>query len=270
MQHPCPRCGTLIASEAMTCPSCGSPLNSLDVAPPAASPESVPAPRKKRPIRLIVGVLLVVIAIPLALGGLLVGGFLSITRHVSAPAQATPVLQAALYADNLTQDHHAWQCAPFASCQYQANGLHILAPTDHLYFSTLSGQVFGEEVIDVQEKLDNGDPQFVGVAIAFRSIGLDGYGFLVYANGTYEFVKWSPKGDVTILIPLTPSIAIHTGLEQTNDLKIIAKGADITMFSNGQQLNQINDTSFSSGNVALGAARFAADAVFSNLVITSP
>jgi len=217
-----------------------------------------------------VGRLLGVYVIPLVLGILLIGGCVPVPRQVSVPLHPTAPLQAVLYADPLTTDRGAWQCGPLASCLYEKNGLHILAPTDHLYFSLLSDHVFGEAVIDVQAALDNGDPAFVGVAIAFRSSGLDGYGFLVYANGMYELVKWDAKGTATILIPLTASTSILTGLNHRNDLKVIARGAEITLFSNGQPLNLITDSTFASGQIALGAARFAADAVFSHLVVTSP
>jgi hypothetical protein len=125
-------------------------------------------------------------------------------------------------------------------------------------------------VIEVQSKLDNGDPEIVGVVIAFRSIGVDGYGFLVYANGQYELVRWDQQGKVTILVPLTLSSSIHTGLNQINKLKVIAKGNQITLYINGKQLQQVTDSTYTSGNVLLGAARIAADAVFSNLIISKP
>lgn len=219
-------------------------------------------PQQKRPVWLM---LLPVIGIPLLLVGLGVGAFFLYTTLAHKTVSRPP-----LYADSLTSDRRAWQCERGATCQFEADGLHILAPTDHLYFSFLSGRQFDEQVIEVQAQLDNGDPQFVGIAIAFRSVGVDGYGVLVFANGTYELVKWDEKGTATILIPPTPSAVIHTGLDQINAIKIIAHGAEITLLVNGQRLQHIHDATYTRGGIALGAARFAADAVFSNLTITSP
>jgi hypothetical protein len=226
-------------------------------APTAAQP--TPKTSKARLI------LLALLSIAL-LAALVAGGFALFAQRAQPTARARPPL----YASSLTQNERAWQCEQGAYCQFETNGLHILATTDHLYFSTLSGRQFGEEVIDVRAKLDNGDPEIVGVVIGFRSIGVDGYGFLVYASGWYELVKWDPLGNVTILVPLTLSSTIHTGLNQINALRVIARGDQITIFINGEQLQQITDDTYSSGSVLLGAARFAADAVFSNLTITKP
>jgi hypothetical protein len=280
MQQPCSQCGSVNRPDAATCASCGKALSRPDSPVPASSPETDPAlnvptqplsdaptqPRKKSPRRLVVLAVLVV-AIITALAG---GGFL-LRAHpnpgqLHQAASATP----ALYASSLTAEQPGWQCQTGAFCNFRADGLHVQAPTDHLYFSELYGQDFGEQVIDVKARLDDGDPDFVGVAIAFRSVGIDGYGFLLFANGTYQLVRWDIQGNATNLIPITPSTAIHTGLGKTNEIKIIAQGAEITLVVNGLQLSQISDPTYTTGNIALGAARFAAEAVFSNLTITRP
>lgn len=226
------------------------------------APEAALPPRKLSRARL---ALLALLSSAL-LAALVAGGFALFAQRTQPTTQARPPL----YASSLTQNERTWQCEQGAYCQFNASGLHILATTDHLYFSTLSGRQFGEEVIDVRAKLDNGDPEIVGVVIGFRSIGVDGYGFLVYASGWYELVKWDPLGNVTILVPLTLSSTIHTGLNQINALRVIARGDQISIVINGEQLQQITDATYSSGYTLLGAARFAADAVFFNLKITSP
>ncbi len=278
MQQLCSQCGVVNAPEATVCAACGAALSRLD-APQPVSPEPDPAqhaptqplpgaqkpPRKISPRALALLALAVVVVAALAGGGFLLSANPGV--HRSPQAAGGPP---ALYANSLTSDQPAWQCEDGATCQFEANGLHILAPTDHLYFSELSGQQFGAQVIDVQVRLDNGDPDIVGVAIAFRSIGVDGYGFLVYASGLYELVRWDQQGDVTVLVPLATTAAIHTGLNRTNDLQIIAQGDEITLSINGFQLAQVFDSTYSTGYLLLGAARFAADAVFSNLAVTKP
>jgi hypothetical protein len=216
----------------------------------------------KKPGRLFV---LLCLAILLLLVGLGAGAFLLFAHR--PPASAS---RPSLYTNSLTTNQRSWQCQPGATCQFEANGLHILAPTDHLYFSTLSGQSFDDQVINVEGKLDNGDPQVVGLAIAFRSVGVAGYGWVVFANGDYELVKWDVQGAASYLIPSTRSPAIHRGLNQINKFTIIANHDRITLSINGQRLAQITDDTYGSGNLLLGAARISADAVFANLSVTRP
>ncbi len=284
MRHLCSECGATLAPGATICPACGAALDDeaptqplrpssddMPTQPLAASEgaaglaEPAPPPRKRSLIRVVALPALALVLLA-ALGA---GGFwlYAARLHPSSPgAQPRPPL----YASSLTTRQAAWQCQQGALCQNDARGLHVLATTDHLYFSFLVGERFSEQVIEVKTKLDNGDPQFVGLVVAFRSTGLNGYGFLIFANGTYQLVKWNDGGMATNLIPLTFSPLIHTGLEQINALKIIAKGPSLTLFVNGHQLKQVYDATFASGGIGLGAARFAADAVFSHLVITRP
>ena len=259
MQQRCPTCGAAIMPDAPACPACGALLGSHDATPP---PEAAPPRPAKKHGRLFVWLSLGILLLLVGTGA---GAFL-LSAHRSASSASRPPL----YANSLTANQRAWQCQRGATCQFEANGLHILAPTDHLYFSVLSGPSFDDQVINVQGKLDNGDPQFVGLAIAFRSVGVDGYGWLVFANGDYELVEWDPQGNASYLIPLTPSPAIHRGLNQINKLTIIANHDQITLIINGQRLAQITDDTYTSGNLLLGAARTFADAVFANLSVTRP
>lgn len=279
MQHLCSQCGAQIAPGATVCPRCGAALDEAVPTQPlresvptqplampgpsAAFPEPAQSPSQQRRLAPFVVLPLLCIVLIVGLGA---GGFwFYVTRPHSTTSARPP-----LYANSLTKREPTWQCQKGALCQNDARGLHVLATTDHLYFSFLSGKHFSEQVIEVRAKLDNGNPEFVGVAIAFRSVGINGYGWVIYANGTYQLVKWDNAGAATNLVPLTRSPFIHTGLEQINALKIIAKGPTLTLFMNGHQLQQITDSTYTSGGIALGAARFAADAVFSNLVITKP
>ncbi len=262
MQQRCPTCGAALTLGAPTCPACGVLLGSHDATPPAALPEAAPLRQAKRRGRLVVLLCLGILLLLVVAG---TGAFFLIAHRPPSSAARPP-----LYANSLTTHQSSWQCQHGASCQFEADGLHVLAPTDHLYFSALIGQPFDDQVINVQGKLDLGDPQFVGLAIAFRSIGVDGYGWLVFANGTYELVEWDVHGAASYLIPLTSSPAIHRGLGQINKLTIIANHNQITLMVNGQRLAQITDDTYTRGNLLLGAARAFADAVFANLSVTRP
>jgi hypothetical protein len=242
--------------------------------PPVQQPLVVVAPpaQKKTSAGKVIGILLLVLGIPLLLCGLPLGGFLLFTnqiRSIAVPTVAVPPL----YTSDLTADDGNWQCEPDTKCQFAADGYHILAPDNHVYFSQLNN-FFDDQVIDVHSSIVQASSPDAGVAVGFRANAPGGYAFIVFADGSYELVRYDDvNGDPTHLIPRTASSAIHQGLNQPNDLKVIAKNTQITLFINGKQINQISDTSSSvyyDGNLALGAASTGTNAVFSHLTVTSP
>jgi hypothetical protein len=176
-----------------------------------------------------------------------------------------------LYTASLTGDPGGWECQPNTQCQFAADGYHILAPDNHVYASELTSQFFSDAVIEVKGKIAKGNPEQAGLALIFRVVlEPEAYVFLAFGDGTYELVKWDDQGNPTKLIPITSSTAIHTGLNQINDLKVIADGSTLTLFANGKQLQQITDASYPDGTIALGAAATGTEAVFSQLIVTRP
>ncbi len=250
----------------------GTPMQPIYL-PPVQQPPVVVAPpaQKKTSAGKVIGILLLALGIPLLLCGLSLGGFVLFTSRVASipvPTVSVPPL----YTSDLTADDGNWQCQPNTKCQFAADGYHILAPDDHVYFSQLSN-FFDDQVIDVQSSVAQGSSPDAGVAVGFRAFAPEGYAFIVFANGSYELVKYDDNGDPTRLIQPTASSAIHQGLNQQNDLKIIADGEQITLFINGKQVNQYTDsssTAYYDGNLALGAVAAGTNAVFSHLTVTSP
>jgi hypothetical protein len=240
---------------------------------PVQQPLVVVAPQtqKKTSAGKVIGILLLVLGIPLLLCALSLGGLVLLRRQatlIAIPTVAVPPL----YTSDLTADDGNWQCQPNTKCQFAADGYHILAPDDHVYFSQLNNY-FDDQIIDVQSSVAQGSSPDAGVAVGFRAFAPEGYAFLVFANGSYELVKYDDNGDPTRLIPPTPSSAIHQGLNQSNELKIIANREQITLFINGKQVNQYTDsssTAYYDGNLALGAVAAGTNAVFSKLVVTRP
>lgn len=278
------------SSQPNAAPSYGAPYYLPAPPPPVAPPGPpvqpvylmpaqqpmlalAPVPQKKKSSAgLVIGILLIllaVIVIPLLVMGVFFGaGVFLLSGGAPRTVHPTPL---PLYTDDLTKDQDAWLCQPNTRCQFGPDGYHILAPDDHVYVSELRGHYFSNQVIEVKGKIAQGDPQNAALAVLFRVfIEPEAYVFLVLGDGSYELVRWDDEGKATNIVPITKSSAIHPGLNQINDLKVIADDQTITLFVNGQQLKQITDDTYFSGKIALGAAGAGAVAVFSNLSVTRP
>lgn len=248
----------------------GQPMQPIYL-PPVQQPPVVVAPQaqKKTSAWKVIGIVLLVLGIPLLLCGGPLAGFLYITTHVPpVPTAAVPPL----YASDLTTDDGNWQCEPDTKCQFAADGYHILAPDDHAYFS-VSKDLYFSEIIEVQSSIAQSGSPNAGVAIGFLAFPPAGYNFIVFADGTYELLKYDYDGNIAArLVPRTTSSAIHQGVNQQNALKVIADthSAKITLFINGKQVSEVTDASYNNGNLALGSVATSTIAVFSHLTITEP
>lgn len=98
-------------------------------------------------------------------------------------------------------------------------------------------------------------------------------GFYDYevGNGQFYLARYDANTQAwTNLIGLTPASAILPGT-QTNHLEVSRAGSTITLYVNGQQVGQINDSALGQGDVGLAASGNSApfDARFDNFVLYS-
>jgi len=100
----------------------------------------------------------------------------------------------------------------------------------------------------------------------------DGYNLLISSDGYYA-IQMSSGGSYTDLVSWTSSNAIQQGYA-TNHIQAVCDGTRIALYVNGTLLTEINDSSFSSGNVGFTATTYvegeSTDIHFDNLVVTSP
>jgi hypothetical protein len=122
---------------------------------------------------------------------------------------------------------------------------------------------FGELAYQVQMTILKGDRG----GIFFRQVGSQGpyYYFSITVTGSYELDASTDGKNLTILRKGTSS-AIKTGLNQSNLLAVVAQGSMIDLYVNGQHIDQISDTTSSSGliGVAADASHQPAEVAFSN------
>lgn len=284
MQQTCSRCGGVLAPGASVCPYCGTPVSSHASSQPGSGPAagqtkpsssgSRPLRQKRSPVLLITLIaLVVVLGVLLGAAGYVVLGNKHTTQSTPTPTP-TPSGIPSLYQASLTRDPGNWQCTTVTTCSFHKDGYHITGiKKGFISDSLLIKQVFNDTVIEVKGIIVQGDPQNAGIGIEFR-VPQDheaaGYGFMIYDDGTYDVQKWDAQGTSSDLVGTTPSGVVPRGLNQLNDLKIVIKGTQFTFYDNGQQIATASDTTYTSGYIGLAVAEQGTEAIFSDLLITTP
>lgn len=249
-----------------------SPQPFGSVSQPPIIPSQPPAQRRSSGA--LIGVILAIIVV---LAGLGIGGYFLFLKQggSTTTTSGTPTPIPPLYQANLTKDPGNWDCSD-AKCSFRADGYHIQALDNYVYTAYLT-KVFADTTIEVKAIMTQGvvtsGTNTSAMGIAFRvpqSNKLSGYGFLVYADGTYDLVKWDDKGNSSHLVDLSESTAIHKGLNQENDLKLVIQGTSFMLFINGQQLTQTTDSTYTSGYIGLNASTKGTEVIYSNLLVTKP
>lgn len=90
--------------------------------------------------------------------------------------------------------------------------------------------------------------------LVFRSPDfIEGYIFLVSCDGRYELDTWENESFTTLLSGQAPSQGLLTGSNQVNRLGVRMQGDRISLYANGQLLQETTDTTFQEGG-HVGAA----------------
>lgn len=143
-----------------------------------------------------------------------------------------------------------------------------------LQYATLTEPLFADFVLEVDVTQLSGDLES-SYGVLFRMQGADQfYRFDITSNGLYVMERRNPDGTWTrFLDDWTESEAIKQGLATTNRLKVQAQGSILSFYVNDQLLQQVNDASYASGNIALDAGTFGHPGLhvaFDNLVVRKP
>ena len=129
--------------------------------------------------------------------------------------------------------------------------------SDTVQFATLLDPEFSDFVVEVDGRQRAGAPDS-SYGILFRVQDSERfYRFSITANGLYVIERHDADGTWTRLIPeWLPSDAINQGLNVANRLKVIANGPEITVYVNDILLQQVSDSTYPTGNIALSAGTF--------------
>ena len=75
------------------------------------------------------------------------------------------------------------------------------------------------------------------------------YLFAVCQDGMYALYN---SYDITLIQPNSSS-AIHTGLNQSNLIGVVANGSTLDLYVNNQKIDSVSDGTYSHGQIALAA-----------------
>jgi serine/threonine protein kinase len=156
--------------------------------------------------------------------------------------------------DPLTgQDANQWDVLTFAGgggCSF-TNGAYQASMPQIGHFASCMARAtnFSNFAYQVQMTILSGTSTDGG-GLIFRSNANEQYRFRVGADGSYDLV------DPAQTLASGSSTAIKTGLNQTNVLKVVARGGNISLYVNGQFIVRVNDSSSSSGQIGVMAVGF--------------
>jgi TIR domain len=223
----------------------------------------------------------------------------AITATIAAPTTAAQVdatatagviqtvtAGAANYTDPLTDANNPatqkalWD-ADTTHCVFQQNGYHVLQKASSLN-SVLKGCIeTGYSYTNLAASVDVTIVSGSSGGIFFRTTnqGLDGayagYLFEVNSQGQYRLSRSDnfSRPDATTLQDWTVALAWKTGNNVKNTLQVWANGGTLDLYANNAFLKSVQDTTFTTGNIAFLAATTSggedADIFYTNLQVFS-
>jgi eukaryotic-like serine/threonine-protein kinase len=133
-------------------------------------------------------------------------------------------------------------------CQF-SNGAYVVSETQTNYYKYCgTTQTFDNFAFEVQLTITQGDCG----GIDFRIDSPKLYYFHICQNGAYKIVRYvsNSGSDAAVLLEST-STAINTGLNQQNTIAVVANDSTLTFYVNKQQIDQEQDSNYSSGEIGL-------------------
>jgi transcriptional regulator with XRE-family HTH domain len=149
-----------------------------------------------------------------------------------------------------------------SACQFTGGAYHVSERlNDYMAWCSPPG-VHSNFAFEVQLTITQGDCG----GIIFRDEGnWHFYSFYLCGNGTYQVAKHVDENSPLLLFAGNSSV-IHEGLGRQNKMAVVASGSTMTFYVNERQINQVQDSSYTSGKMALVAPYFghAIDVAYSN------
>jgi len=178
------------------------------------------------------------------------------------------------WADDFSNPASGWQAESDSSAEvgYSDGGMRILVKVANSLAWASAGRALSDLYLTVEAtQIAGPDDNEYGVMVRMQdpqhfyrfSISGDGY----YLVSKYDGQEWKPLGT-----DWTPSDAIHPGAA-TNLLGVVCQGAQLTFLVNGVQLAQVEDKSYTRGDIGLYAGSFFEPNVevqFDNLRVEKP
>jgi hypothetical protein len=143
-----------------------------------------------------------------------------------------------------------------------------------IQYATLAEPTFSDFSLEVEAGLDHGSTAST-YGVLFRMQGPQQfYRFAITADGMYIVERHNPDGSVARFTDdWRSTVAINRGAGSRNVLRVDADGPRIDVYVNETLLEEISDTGYQSGNLALSAGTFdgaGTQVSFDNLFVYPP
>lgn len=175
----------------------------------------------------------------------------STTANPYPPNTGTLVLNDPLTGNN---QGYSWDTQPtqFGTCTFTTEGYHAAAPAASTYHRCMAQNTnFSNFAYEVNMTITAGDCGvllFRGNASLYRY-----YYFRVCQDGTYTLWLYSHSGSESQDFLQGSDPIIRQGLGQTNLIAVVANYNVITLYVNHKAINQLQDSTYSQGQIGLGA-----------------
>lgn len=235
---------------------------------PAPPLRAIGSPKTTSRHRGLTAILLVGLAVLIAVGSSV--GFFLFTRNTQQspfPAYTTLALD-----DPLSDNSHGYRwnennTDQYGTCAFGEGAYHVNATLGGgTKYCQASNTTFSDFAYQVQMTIVKGNRG----GIVFRNDPTKGtsYYFSIGQDGTYAlWIFFCTANNCNFSAPLNSSSpAIHTGLNQTNMLAVVARDSTIDLYVNNQYLDHVSDSSSSQGQigVAVSDVNSPSEVVFSN------
>ncbi len=158
------------------------------------------------------------------------------------------------------------------TCAFTAGAYHVNAIQPNKGKGCVAGSdsppsTFSDFAYEVQMTIIKGDGG--GILIRDDKKG-NGYYFFITQDGNYGFATYNNcpgnNCNVTLLRNTSNLSAIHTGLNQSNLVAVVAQGSTIELYVNNQGIDSVSDSNYSQGHIGVAASDMnnPTEVVFSN------
>jgi hypothetical protein len=305
----CPYCGKENPDDTHFCNFCGGPLAvpaeepAIEaqpveppvsvIQPPTQPPVSYAAPSQPPPkaarglygnkIWWVVGCFLLVCLI-VGCGAAAWGLYRYTNRlEILHPATTTPtsrpaptIVNPSIFSDDFSDPQSGWDRIDQTDfyTDYYENGYRITINSDMSdSWANPDDKVFGDVSIEVDTTKNGGpDDNDFGVICRYQSVDQFYYA-VISSDGYFGITKvTSNSSDLIGRDSLEFSEAINQGVA-TNHIRFVCNGDVLTLYVNGQQIDQQTDSDYSTGNVGLIAGTYdtpGTDILFDNFFVYQP
>jgi hypothetical protein len=194
----------------------------------------------------------------------------------AAPTEPPPPPEDILWQDDFGDSGSGWEIGEYddGHVGYKDGDYFVTSVNTEIGMWGVAGRSFDNVIIEVDATQVSAGPNSdnaYGVVCREQEGSGHGYYLRISGDGYYSIAK-AANEEFTALIDWTESDAIKKG-NATNHIEAICNGSTLELFVNGERLGSVEDSTFTSGDIAFTATTYEeemTEAHFDNLVVRKP